>query len=296
MSVCVLKRTQADPNSKVHHRSILHPSISLHKFLPRRVGRKERRASGRSLVGLRETANFSPLFTQLRNLCYLLIDVSFSPICLFWTILNYIQWLSWYFCCCYSTAHIIMESSFSSSKFNGWVGAISWWWWWCLVLILVLVMLVLVRFQSASAGWYWCWFCCLCYLMEWPASCSHSNGWDRAISWCRLHRAWIIAVDLPAKTYTRCCIYPTPKLIYPTPKPHKSPTKAHIHPFKNRRRQNLGISKVGLTPPPTPQFWHTGGFDDKKCINATRDNPHGDILEKRKATGDQLVAKWPDCQ
>ena len=30
--------------------------------------------------------------------------------------------------------------------------------------------------------------------------------------------AWIIAVDLPAKTSTRCCIYPTPKPIYPTQK------------------------------------------------------------------------------
>ena len=43
--------------------------------------------------------------------------------------------------------------------------------------------------------------------------------------------------------------------------------------FGNRRTQNLGIAKIGLMPPPpAPHFWHTGGFDDKKCVNSTRDN------------------------
>ena len=37
-----------------------------------------------------------------------------------------------------------------------------------------------------------------------------------------------------------------------------------------RRCQNLGVAKIGLTP--TPQSWHTGGFGDKKYVNATRNN------------------------
>ena len=42
--------------------------------------------------------------------------------------------------------------------------------------------------------------------------------------------------------------------------------------WQNRRRQNLGIAKIGLTPPSAPQFWQTGGFDDKKCVNKTHDS------------------------
>ena len=34
----------------------------------------------------------------------------------------------------------------------------------------------------------------------------------------------------------------------------------------------LALPKLALSPPPTPQSWHTGGFRDIKCINATRDN------------------------
>ena len=33
----------------------------------------------------------------------------------------------------------------------------------------------------------------------------------------------------------------------------------------NRRFLNLYIAKIGYHP----QFWHTGGFGDKKCVNAT---------------------------
>ena len=33
----------------------------------------------------------------------------------------------------------------------------------------------------------------------------------------------------------------------------------------NRRLENLGIAKIGLTPPPLPQSWHSGGFDDKSA-------------------------------
>ena len=33
----------------------------------------------------------------------------------------------------------------------------------------------------------------------------------------------------------------------------------------------LALPKLALTPP-APRFWHTGGFDDKKCVNATRNN------------------------
>ena len=35
-----------------------------------------------------------------------------------------------------------------------------------------------------------------------------------------------------------------------------------------KKLSNPGIAKIGLTP----QFWHTGGFDDKKCVNSTCDN------------------------
>ena len=34
---------------------------------------------------------------------------------------------------------------------------------------------------------------------------------------------------------------------------------------RNRRLENLGIAKIGLTPPPLPQSWHSGGFDDKSA-------------------------------
>ena len=34
---------------------------------------------------------------------------------------------------------------------------------------------------------------------------------------------------------------------------------------RNRRRENLGIAKVGLTPPSLPQSWHSGGFDEKSA-------------------------------
>ena len=36
--------------------------------------------------------------------------------------------------------------------------------------------------------------------------------------------------------------------------------------FRNRPYQRLDIDKIGLG------FQHTGGFDDKKCVNVTRDN------------------------
>ena len=43
-----------------------------------------------------------------------------------------------------------------------------------------------------------------------------------------------------------------------------------------KSRENPGIAKIGLTPPrggpPAPQSWHSGGFHDKKRVNATRDN------------------------
>ena len=40
----------------------------------------------------------------------------------------------------------------------------------------------------------------------------------------------------------------------------------------NRSRENPGIAKISLIPPPAPQSWHTDGFHDKKCVNSTRDN------------------------
>ena len=33
----------------------------------------------------------------------------------------------------------------------------------------------------------------------------------------------------------------------------------------NRSSENPGIAKIGLTPPPLPQSWHSGGFDDKSA-------------------------------
>ena len=39
-----------------------------------------------------------------------------------------------------------------------------------------------------------------------------------------------------------------------------------------RRCQNPGIARIGLTPRPAPQSWHTGEFGDKKCVNATRNS------------------------
>ena len=40
----------------------------------------------------------------------------------------------------------------------------------------------------------------------------------------------------------------------------------------NKSCQSSGIAKIGLSPSPLwTQSWHTGGFDNKKCVNATLD-------------------------
>ena len=61
--------------------------------------------------------------------------------------------------------------------------------------------------------------------------------------------AWIIAVDLPAKTSTRCCIYPTPKPIYPTPKLiyiHFSDKKSLLPPCRLQGGCRLQMMLTGM--------------------------------------------------
>ena len=34
----------------------------------------------------------------------------------------------------------------------------------------------------------------------------------------------------------------------------------------------LALPRLARPPRPAPQSWHSGGFDDKKCVNATSNN------------------------